>query len=148
MAKKRAVARRYSFINNNYPFYSICTIDVFSLLINTSKLITINQVRIHLCYYRLLVNKPIKNFSKCWCVYIVECADGTFYTGISPDIASRIEKHNSGAGAKYTKPRRPVKLVYSEKHQDRSCASKRESEIKKLTRERKIELILSCTSSP
>lgn len=87
------------------------------------------------------MNEPFEINPKPWWTYIVQCCDGTYYTGISPNIASRIEKHNAGAGAKYTKPRRPVLLVYSEKHGDRSSASKRESEIKKLSRKKKSELI-------
>jgi putative endonuclease len=83
---------------------------------------------------------PIPTFIKPWWVYIVECADGTYYTGISPDINKRIEKHNSGNGAKYTKYREPVELVYFEKHENRSLATKREIEIKKLTHDQKREL--------
>ena len=75
-------------------------------------------------------------------VYIVECNDTTFYTGIAKDLNKRIEEHNtSNKGAKYTKYRRPVKLIYSEKSDDRSSATKREHEIKKLTREKKLDLI-------
>jgi len=75
-------------------------------------------------------------------VYILECNNGTFYTGITTDIKRRVDEHNnSKKGAKYTKLRRPVKLVYSEKSEDRSSASKREYEIKKLKRSEKLELI-------
>jgi len=75
-------------------------------------------------------------------VYIVECSDATLYTGITKDLYKRIEEHNtSDKGAKYTKYRRPVKLIYSEKSQDRSSASKREYIIKKLTRKKKMDLI-------
>ncbi len=75
-------------------------------------------------------------------VYIVECADGTLYTGITNALERRIEEHNSSdKGAKYTRSRRPVKLVYQEKHSDRSAASKREYEIKKMPREKKKELM-------
>ncbi len=75
-------------------------------------------------------------------VYIVECADGTLYTGITNALERRIEEHNSSdKGAKYTRSRRPVKLVYQEKHSDRSAASKREYEIKKMPREKKKELL-------
>jgi len=66
---------------------------------------------------------------------MLECADGTFYTGISTDLERRLKEHNSSSkGAKYTRARRPVKLVYSERHKDRSSASKREYEIKKKMR--------------
>ncbi len=75
-------------------------------------------------------------------VYIVECADGTLYTGITNELERRIEEHNaSDKGAKYTRSRRPVKLVYQETHSDRSAASKREYEIKKMPREKKKELL-------
>lgn len=72
---------------------------------------------------------------------MVRCADGTLYTGISPDVRRRIMLHNEGNGAKYTAGRRPVTLVYSEKLTDRSAASKREAEIKKLSRLQKEALI-------
>jgi len=75
-------------------------------------------------------------------VYIVECSDNTLYTGIAKDLDKRIQEHNtSDKGAKYTKTRRPVSLVYSESSQDRSSATKREIKIKKLTREKKLQLI-------
>ena len=75
-------------------------------------------------------------------VYILECSNGTLYTGITTDIKRRVDEHNnSKKGARYTKLRRPVKLVYSEKSEDRSSASKREYEIKKLKRSEKLELI-------
>ena len=75
-------------------------------------------------------------------VYIVKCSDETLYTGIAKDLQQRIEEHNSSEkGAKYTKARRPVTLVYSETAQDRSSASKREHAIKKLKRKEKLELI-------
>ena len=75
-------------------------------------------------------------------VYILECNDRSLYTGITTDIAKRLDEHNtSPKGAKYTKVRRPVKLVYKESSEDRSSASKREYEIKKLTRTKKLELI-------
>jgi len=75
-------------------------------------------------------------------VYILECSDKTLYTGIATDIERRLDEHNnSDKGAKYTKIRRPLKLVYSEKSENRSSASKREYEIKKLSREKKLELI-------
>lgn len=75
-------------------------------------------------------------------VYILECADKTLYTGITTDVQKRLLEHNeSDKGAKYTRVRRPVKLVYSEDAIDRSMASKREYAIKKLTRAKKLELI-------
>lgn len=75
-------------------------------------------------------------------IYILECSDGTLYTGIAQDIIKRLDEHNnSDKGAKYTRARRPVKLVYKEPSKDRSSASKREYEIKKLTRIEKLQLI-------
>ncbi|MDB9836342.1 MAG: endonuclease [Candidatus Arcticimaribacter sp.] len=77
-----------------------------------------------------------------WWVYIVACSDGSLYTGITTDRERRIAEHNdSKKGAKYTRNRRPVDLVYSEMHPDRSTASKREYEIKKLSRVEKLKLI-------
>ena len=82
--------------------------------------------------------------SKDWKVYIVECADGTYYTGITTDIERRILEHNySFKSAKYTRSRRPVRLVYEESHADRSLASKREYQIKKMKRKDKVSLINS-----
>ncbi len=74
-------------------------------------------------------------------VYIVRCADGSFYTGWTMDIERRIAEHNSGRGAKYTKTRRPVKLVYIQSCASKSDALKREIEIKMLTRLQKSVLI-------
>lgn len=79
--------------------------------------------------------------TKQWCVYIVKCSDNTLYTGVSNDLDARIITHNSGKGAKYTKNRRPVEVVWSELAENRSLAQKREYEIKKLKREDKLKLI-------
>lgn len=76
----------------------------------------------------------------CW-VYIMECNDGSFYTGVSNNISKRLEQHNNGLGAKYTNSRKPVSLVYFEKHSSRSEAMKREYAIKQLTRQQKKELV-------
>ena len=77
-------------------------------------------------------------------LYILECSDKTLYTGITVDLERRVCEHNnSKLGAKYTKARRPVKVVYSKKFRNRSTASKAESKIKKLSREEKIVLINS-----
>jgi len=76
-------------------------------------------------------------------VYLVECSDGTYYCGYTNKLNSRIKEHNySNTGAKYTKSRRPVKLIYSEKLKSKSLAMKREAEIKKLTRKGKESLLL------
>lgn len=78
-----------------------------------------------------------------WYVYMVRCADSTFYTGIARDVERRITEHNEDkVGAKYTRGRRPVKLVYSEPAESRSAASKREHAIKQLSRQEKAALAL------
>lgn len=74
-------------------------------------------------------------------VYIVRCSDDTLYTGYTNDLDRRIQMHNDGQGAKYTKGRRPVKLVYSEKFKSKSKAMKREYEIKQFKRSKKLVLI-------
>lgn len=74
-------------------------------------------------------------------VYIVECSDGTLYTGWTTNIENRLKAHNSGKGAKYTKVRIPVKLRYSETYEGKSEALKREYAIKKLSRAKKLKLI-------
>lgn len=77
-------------------------------------------------------------------VYILKCNDDSLYTGITTDLQKRLNEHNhSNKGAKYTKARRPVVLVYQESSQDRSSASKREYDIKKLSRLKKLQLIKS-----
>ena len=73
--------------------------------------------------------------------YIVKCADSTLYTGWTNDLDKRIKAHNSGKGAKYTKTRRPVKLVYYEEHETKNEAMSREYAIKQLTRKEKENLI-------
>ena len=75
-------------------------------------------------------------------LYIVECADKTLYTGITTDLSRRVDEHNSSElGAKYTRARRPVKLVYSKKFETRSLVCREEARIKKLTRPEKLKLI-------
>ncbi|MEA3492180.1 MAG: GIY-YIG nuclease family protein [Campylobacterota bacterium] len=85
---------------------------------------------------------PYSTADQSYSVYILECADHTLYTGITNMLERRIDEHNlSDKGAKYTRARRPVTLVYQENHPDRSSASKREHSIKKMSRAEKIELI-------
>lgn len=81
----------------------------------------------------------------CWFVYIVRCRDNSLYTGITKDVARRIKEHNSSdkLGAKYTKARRPVELVYQETADSRSEASKREYKLRKLTKTQKEGLLTS-----
>jgi len=73
--------------------------------------------------------------------YIVQCSDGSLYTGYTNNVAKRVKKHNAGIGARYTKTRRPVCLVYTETFKTKSRAMKREAAIKKLSRKKKLVLI-------
>lgn len=78
---------------------------------------------------------------KQWFVYILRCADGTLYTGMTDDVTRRVEVHNSGKGAKYTRGRTPVEAVYTEECESYSAALKREYAIKHLSRQEKLQLI-------
>ena len=73
--------------------------------------------------------------------YMLECADGTFYTGWTNDLPKRLKTHSAGKGGKYTRSRLPVKLVYAEEHEERTDAMRREVQIKRLSRKRKQELL-------
>ncbi len=73
-----------------------------------------------------------------WCLYLLECADGSYYAGITNDLKSRIKAHNDGLGAKYTRGRGPVKLLAQQAFENRSEASKAESAIKKLPKSQKL----------
>jgi putative endonuclease len=73
-------------------------------------------------------------------IYMIQCADGTLYTGYTNDLENRMAAHNSGAGAKYTRGRGPVRLLYSEAFETKGEALKREIQIKKLSRDRKLKL--------
>lgn len=81
---------------------------------------------------------------KQWVLYILECKDGTLYTGITDDLTRRLAQHNSGKGAKYTRGRTPLKLVYSEKCESHSQALKREIAVKRLARAEKINMCQKC----
>lgn len=83
-----------------------------------------------------------------WHVYIVRCADGSLYTGVARALAARIAAHNAGRGAKYTRARRPVELVYAEGALDRAAALKREIKIKRLTADAKRRLVRDAPHSP
>jgi len=76
-------------------------------------------------------------------VYILQCGDKSLYTGITTDLRRRFAEHKAGEGGRYTRAKRAIKIVYSEKHTDRSSASKREAEIKSWRREKKLILIKS-----
>ncbi len=85
--------------------------------------------------------KPKKNAGKSWYVYILRCGDDSLYCGISNDVAARLNKHENGTGAKYTKGRGPFELLYSRRFKNRSNASKYEAKVKALSREAKLKLI-------
>lgn len=76
-----------------------------------------------------------------WTVYILKCADETLYTGITTDLVRRLAEHNAGKGAKYTKGRGPLKVVYQEACEDQSAALRREIQIKRLRRREKLALV-------
>jgi len=82
---------------------------------------------------------------KPWYVYILRCADGTLYTGITNDLEKRVRAHLEGHGAKYTRSRLPVELVFFENAESRSAATRREAEIKRLSRRDKLALF-ACSS--
>lgn len=84
-----------------------------------------------------------------WYVYILKCSDDTLYTGVAKDVDRRLEEHNvSNLGAKYTRGRRPVRLVYREESLSRSDACKREAMIKKMSRTQKLSLINQLQTQP
>ncbi len=84
---------------------------------------------------------PHRRSAAKWSVYILRCGDGSFYTGVATDVRARVAKHNQGKGAKYTRGRRPVQLVYREPAGSRGAALKREYAVKRLTRAAKQRLV-------
>ncbi len=74
-------------------------------------------------------------------VYLLECDDDSIYTGIATDVARRLSEHKAGKGGHYTRAHGALRVIYSERHPDRSSASKREAQIKKWPREKKLELV-------
>jgi len=76
-----------------------------------------------------------------WSVYIVRCCDGSLYTGVSNDVPARVQRHNDGKGARYTRSRRPVALVWRRRVKDKSAALRLEAALKKLSREQKVQLL-------
>jgi putative endonuclease len=76
-----------------------------------------------------------------WFVYILQCGDGTLYTGIATDVARRLDEHRTGTGSKYVRGRMPIRIAYTEEHPDRAAASKREYSIKRMTRHAKLAII-------
>ena len=82
-----------------------------------------------------------KSLTKSWQVYILRCRDDTLYTGITNDLENRLQSHNTKRGARYTRSRLPVTLVYHEETTSRSLASRREAAIKKMPRRDKLKLL-------
>jgi len=78
-----------------------------------------------------------------WYVYLLECSDGTYYAGITNRLEHRINAHNLGQGARYTRSRGPVKLLATQEHPDRSTASKAEAQLKRLARSEKLAFFAS-----
>ncbi|HJT25177.1 MAG TPA: GIY-YIG nuclease family protein [bacterium] len=76
-----------------------------------------------------------------WYLYVAECADGSYYTGIAKDVKKRIETHNTGKGAKYTSTHGPVKLLFQEPQANYSAALRREFQVKSLSKDRKIRFV-------
>ena len=87
------------------------------------------------------VKKKGEKASPDWFVYILECADGSLYTGITTDPDRRVAEHNEGVGARYTRARLPVSMVFHERVENRSVASRLEYRIKRLSRKRKRAII-------
>ena len=87
------------------------------------------------------VRKMAETTNKAWFLYIVRCADGSLYTGITNDVSRRCQQHNAGTASRYTRSRLPVELVYQESQASRSVALKRELAIKSMSREEKESLI-------
>ena len=84
---------------------------------------------------------PAGKSENAWFVYILRCADRTLYTGVTTDTGKRLAEHNAGQGARYTRSRRPVELVYVEAAADRGAALRRESEIKRMPAADKRDLV-------
>ncbi len=87
-------------------------------------------------------HKTTRSRSVRWYLYLMACSDGTFYTGITTDLARRLSEHNNGTASRYTRSRLPVKLIYQERCQNKSSALKKECEIKALSRKEKEHYIL------
>ena len=79
--------------------------------------------------------------NKAWSLYLVRCADGSLYTGITNNVTRRCQQHNAGTASRYTRSRLPVELIYQESHVSRSVALKRELAVKAMSREEKESLI-------
>ncbi len=96
-------------------------------------------IRENLTLFHQILTKTMKK--KCWTVYILECSDFTFYTGITNNIKKRLISHNLGKASRYTRCRIPVKLIFTQQNLNHSDALKREYEIKSFTRKQKEEMV-------
>jgi putative endonuclease len=76
-----------------------------------------------------------------WSLYVLKCKDGTYYTGITNDLSRRVQQHNEGTASRYTRSRRPVKVIFQEPCRGKSSALKKEYAVKSLTRKMKVEYI-------
>lgn len=83
-----------------------------------------------------------------WHVYLLRCRDGTLYAGATNDLARRLARHAAGRGARYTRSRLPVRLVFSEPARDRGAALRREAALKRLTRREKLALVAQWSTAP
>jgi len=81
-----------------------------------------------------------KNNPAPYFVYLLECADGSLYAGITTDVKRRFSEHKGGVGSNFTRAKKAKRIVYTEQHQNRSSALKREAEIKRMTRKKKLAL--------
>lgn len=97
---------------------------------------TLKKTEIHIQYISKLKISEMSHY-----IYILECSDGSLYTGYTTDVDRRVKEHNKGKGAKYTKGRTPVELKYKEEYDTQSEAMSREYEIKQMSREKKEQLI-------
>jgi putative endonuclease len=85
----------------------------------------------------------VNTVAKLHCVYILECCDGSYYTGVTSDLERRLMQHSKGLGSKYVRSRRPFKLVYCEEYGSSQEARRRELEVKRMSRREKHELVLN-----
>ncbi len=92
-----------------------------------------------------MAGKP--KVDKCWCLYLIECRNGSYYAGITNDLEARYAAHVEGRGARYTRANHPLRLIGSRPFPDRASASRAEFEIKRLPRSRKVAFLLDRASS-
>src|SRR5688500_5180473 len=92
--------------------------------------------------------KPKRPRATGWFVYILRCADGSLYTGVTTDVSRRCSQHNDGTASRYTRSRLPTRLVHQETHRDRSSALMREAAIKGLSRREKLALVRGVRRKP